>query len=203
MDDHSFRLGDHGRYSTEACRVRFSILSIIALFLPVAFFVLGLAEQRSEDAAIQWQPFTVVSMQQHLEKGRPALILGAPQGFIGPISSMAIAEFESPMIREHCHTENYAMLKFEYTPWGSYDPSIQPELKWMGEHGGYNEPSLVLVNPDGTTSAIKHIISSGRISDFLSPNQKLTRRSVYYWIAALLIAGWVTAVMMGRRNSVR
>ena len=87
------------------------------------------------------------------------------------------------------------MLKFEYTPWGSYDPSIQPELKWMGEHGGYKEPSLVLVNPDGTTSAIKHIISSGRISDFLSPNQKLTRRSVYYWIAALLIAGWVLSLI--------
>jgi hypothetical protein len=111
-----------------------------------------------------------------------------------------MTEFDSLQLRQHCSTKNYAMLKFEYTPWVARDLSIQAEVEWMSEHGGYKEPSLVRVEPDGTTSAIRHIIRGGIITEFLSRDQTLTRKSVYFGISALTLISWVVVTALGRRN---
>ena len=168
----------------------------MVLFIPAALLSLGLAELAGEQSSIRWEPFTVVAMEQHLAEGRPVLVLGTPQGGVSHLSSIVKAEFESLLLRRHCRAENYAMLCFEYTPWGSPDSSIHKELSWILEYGGYKEPSLVRVETDGTTSAIRSIFSGRKISEFLSPEQTTTRKPVYFGLAALTLIGWTATIVV-------
>ena len=183
--------------------MRFSILSVVLLFLPVAFFSLWLSEYLARHALIEWERFTVDAMERHIDEGRRVLILGSPKGIVEHFSLNAMAEFDTPLLRQHCANEDYAMLKLDYTPWGESKPSIQAELAWMSEHGGYKEPSLVRVEPDGQTNALKHIIGGGRISGFLLGDQTTTRKTVYLELFALTFVCWVTFSVFGKRMAAR
>ena len=183
--------------------MRFSILSIALLFVPVAFFSLWLSEYLARRAPIEWQRFTVDAMERHIDDGRRVLVLGSPKGMVEHWSLNAMAQFDTPLLRQHCANENYAMLKFEYTPWGEFQPSIQAEFAWMSEHGGYKEPSLVRVEPDGQINALKHIIGGGRISGFLLSDQTPTRKAVYLELFVLTFVCWATFIVFGKRMAAR
>ncbi|WP_404307563.1 hypothetical protein [Neorhodopirellula lusitana] len=132
--------------------MKFSLLDLLLLVIPFAFFTMALRPARFEATPFEWQPFTLASLNQQLGDNRDVLVLvKSVYGEFSPEVHHLISTH--PALERLVDTNSLVPMKMDFAYVTSPPNGLEGEYEWGYQQDTYVKLTFyVLRQPDGSVN---------------------------------------------------